>query len=266
MEVQFNDLLYKKWRMVKKLSESSYIAIDPKGEFKVLRFVDFPKGQNEVFELLAQNMGFAEIEDHYQKQAKALIKNLERFNYIENVHSFLKPESFEMEKLKGQTGWRVIEIKELLMPLKVYLKYHHMDEIHVFSMAVQILDALIAGLQAGVVHGSLIPENILVIEDDRFAVDDFGISTHIKRDENLFDAPEKEKNAQSDIFSLGMLMLWILLDQDLNLTKEKEMILESIQGADILQKAIAASPEERYKNFWQMKNDILQIYPQLAEK
>lgn len=69
MDVQFNDLLYKKWRMVKKLSDSSYIAVDPAGEFKVLRFVDFPKNQNEVFELLAQNMGFSEIEDHYQKEA-----------------------------------------------------------------------------------------------------------------------------------------------------------------------------------------------------
>lgn len=89
------------------------------------------------------------------------------------------------------------------------------------ALAIELLDAVGAAHEAGVVHGALTPGNILLGADGRISVADFGALTALQaspalkksfgaRGRSSYRAPEPETSIASDIYALGAITYELL--------------------------------------------------------
>jgi diguanylate cyclase (GGDEF)-like protein len=160
------------------------------------------------------------------------------------------------------------------------------------NIAIQVAAGLSYAHQRGVVHGDIKPSNIMVLGDNLVKIADFGIarrvtshvisSTEGKQDEAIFGTPSfmspeqiqgKPIDARSDIFSLGVVLYYLLTDrlpfpeedesllkkQIINVDPEKPGSLNPGIPAEldtILYKCLAKSPDARYKNANDLANDL----------
>lgn len=158
------------------------------------------------------------------------------------------------------------------------------------AAAIQICDGLGAAHQARLVHRDIKPLNIIVDAGDRVRILDFGLAK-AEDDMHLTQAgmtigtvnymsPEQgkgeEADCKSDIFSLGIVLYEmftgqlpfkkgnipstiysIVNDQPEPITKHNSTLPAVLQ--DIINKALAKDPTQRYTSVLDLKNDLLQL-------
>ena len=180
-----------------------------------------------------------------------------------------------MEELQGQSnivgydeltvvphedgvGGDVFIRMELLISLPQRLKKDYFDE-NVIKLGVDISNALILCEKEHIIHGNIKPNNILVSKDEEYKLSDFGIlkNADITASEKQktgmeYQAPEVLRGEQyghtADIYSLGMVMYWLLNNQTLPRRDEKLQppALGSEKLKEIVMKACESCPEDRY--------------------
>ena len=135
-----------------------------------------------------------------------------------------------------------------------------------------ILDYL-HGQKAPVVHRDIKPQNVILQKDGAVALIDFGISRLYKEEETNdtlpwgtrnFAPPEQygfgQTDRRSDIYSLGMLMTWML-------TKEAKVIETPVSPLEkTLKKCTAFAPKERYDSAKAVAVQLERISPQHVRK
>ena len=147
---------------------------------------------------------------------------------------------------------------ELLISLPQRLKKDYFDE-NVIKLGVDISNALILCEKEHIIHGNIKPNNILVSKDEEYKLSDFSIlkNADITASEKQktgmeYQAPEVLRGEQyghtADIYSLGMVMYWLLNNQTLPRRDEKLQppALGSEKLKEIVMKACESCPEDRY--------------------
>ncbi|WP_329561587.1 serine/threonine-protein kinase [Kitasatospora sp. NBC_01266] len=148
------------------------------------------------------------------------------------------------------------------------------------EIVAQALDALHAAHQRGIVHRDIKPSNLMLREDDRVAVTDFGIasamagtritSSHAVLGTALYVAPERAEgaasNPASDLYSMGVLCYEMLVGEP-PFTGETalEIVLKHVREPapelpgsfaqpvrDLVATALAKPTEERFANAAEM--------------
>ena len=147
---------------------------------------------------------------------------------------------------------------ELLTSLPQRLKKDYFYE-NVIKLGVDISNALILCEKEHIIHGNIKPSNILVSKDEEYKLSDFGIlkNADITASEKQktgmeYQAPEVLRGEQyghtADIYSLGMVMYWLLNNQTLPRRDEKLQppAIGSEKLKEIVMKACESRPEDRY--------------------
>ena len=147
---------------------------------------------------------------------------------------------------------------ELLISLPQRLKKDYFDE-NVIKLGVDISNALILCEKEHIIHGNIKPNNILVSKDEEYKLSDFSIlkNADITASEKQktgmeYQAPEVLRGEQyghtADIYSLGMVMYWLLNNQTLPCKDEKLQppAIGSEKLKEIVMKACESCPEDRY--------------------
>jgi diguanylate cyclase (GGDEF)-like protein len=162
----------------------------------------------------------------------------------------------------------------------------------VLNIAIQVGTGLYYAHQRGVVHGDIKPSNIMILGDNLVKIADFGIAKLVSSDfisspeqkhddeifgTDLFMSPEqiqgKAMDARSDIFSLGVVLYYMLTDrfpfpaEDFDLLKEQissvvpekpsslnPAISEALNA--VIYKCLEKNPDARYKNANDLANDL----------
>ena len=147
---------------------------------------------------------------------------------------------------------------ELLISLPQCLKKDYFDE-NVIKLGVDISNALILCEKEHIIHGNIKPNNILVSKDEEYKLSDFSIlkNADITASEKQktgmeYQAPEVLRGEPyghtADIYSLGMVMYWLLNNQTLPCKDEKLQppAIGSEKLKEIVMKACESCPEDRY--------------------
>ena len=152
----------------------------------------------------------------------------------------------------------------------------------------QAADALRAADRSGVVHRDIKPANLMVTEDGRLKVTDFGVSRSVTVDHGetehgtivgtpAYMAPEqamgKEVDCRSDIYSLGMTLYHMLAGHApfaasstvemlaRQMSESPRSLFGEVHGmtldqAAVLERMIAKKPAERYSNYDELLGDL----------
>ena len=105
-------------------------------------------------------------------------------------------------------------------PLTAWLGRRPAPEATAINIAAHLADALAAVHQAGVIHGDLKPDNVMVdsVREPRLKLVDFGLAGHRRGGTLNYAAPEclkgADTSAASDVYALGMI-LWEMVHGEL---------------------------------------------------
>lgn len=134
-----------------------------------------------------------------------------------------------------------------------------LSEAQVISVAMQLCDILsyLHGLAPPVIHRDIKPQNIILGEDGKVTLIDFGISRTYDEGARAdtvffgtqeFAPPEQygfsQTDARADIFSLGVVLVWLLTGR----TELKNVRIQNRRLNRILHRCTAFSPQDRYRN------------------
>ena len=230
----------------------------------------------------------------FKTEAKALAK-LEN-PYIVGVHALRNTEAglfMVMEYVESR-------------PLSHYLRdngpFNVKDTISVLK---QLLDAIGHAHQVGVIHRDIKPSNILLCDNGRVKVTDFGLAKVVQQKDGAstvtqtragtlyYMSPEQIKglknvDIRSDLYSLGMTLYEMLTGRvpfdktDSDFTIQRQIVDGEIPSPvkfnanipkklnKIIQKSINKEPEKRYQTAGEMLDDILMfekdILPETKKK
>ena len=233
---------------------------------------------------LAKNEEFVR---RFQTEAKALAK-LENPNIVA-VHALRKTEAgffLVMEYVESKT-------------LSQYLSEKGAFTItEVVAITKQVLNAIGHAHEAGIIHRDIKPSNILLSNDGKVKVMDFGLAkviqdkgqavtmTQARAGTLYYMSPEQIKGLKnvdnrSDIYSIGMTIYEMVTGRvpfentDSDFTIQKRIVDGEIpspnvftqgipkQLLNIILKAIDKNPDKRYQNISEMEEDLARVESQL---
>lgn len=172
------------------------------------------------------------------------------------------------------------ENEKMLCVVRTFAKGQSLDKIvrenplskhQSIDIAVQLCDILayLHGQIPPIIHRDIKPQNVIMSEQGKITLIDFGISrtyNQMSQEDTLnfgtrhFAAPEQygfaQTDCRSDIFSLGILLCWLLTGK--TDTQQAKKLIPDHQLYHVISKCAAFDPRDRYKSANQVKKALTQ--------
>ena len=183
MAQEFTDIALPGWEVVRKLGEGSFGGVyeiqrtlpDGTVERAALKKLTVPKDPGEIEELYARSYDNASITAHFKEQMQDLVREYAFMQKLGENPNVVHCQDLRTIQHEDGIGWDIYIRMELLKPLKIWLDDRY-DERRVIRMGLNLCGALNGCHQRNIIHRDIKPENILVTEDGRFKLGDFGIA------------------------------------------------------------------------------------------
>lgn len=288
---------YPGWTIVRLLGEGSFggvyeierILPDGTVERAALKKLTIPQDPMEIKELYTQNYDSASITAHYREQMQDLMREYTFMRELSQNPYIVHCQDLQTVQHDDGIGWDIYIRMELLTPLKHWLKDRY-DERTVIRLGLNLCGALDGCHARNILHRDIKPENILVTEDGHFKLGDFGIAKISEKTATgtltgtySYMAPEvanrRHYGTAADIYSLGMVLYWMMNERTLPFLPLNRKIPSGVQRqeaqdrrfsgeeipapvngslklSEIVLKACAFSPEERYRTVQKLAEDL----------
>lgn len=287
------------WVLVRKLGQGSYGGVyeiqrtlpGGKTERSAMKKISIPKSQDEIELLLAKSVPEQSITAHYQQQMQKLVGEYTMMRELDACPNIVTSQDLNCQP--NGYGWDIYFRMELLRPLKQVLdgQYREMD---VLRIGMDICSALKECETINIIHRDIKPENILVSASGEFKLGDFGIAKTSEKTQTGtmagtygYMAPEvanrQHYGRAADIYSLGMVLYWLMNNETLpflplppriptpqqrqaalNRRFSGEALPEPQNGSwelmQIVLKACAYLPENRYHSAGQLFDALSELY------
>lgn len=256
-------------------------------ERSAFKKISIPRSQDEADLLLAKSISEQSITAHYQKQMEKLVQEYVMMRQLDTCPNIVTCQ--DLSYVPNGYGWDIYFRMELLHPLKQVIQNSY-AETDVIQLGIDICSALIACESVKIIHRDIKPDNIMVSSDGTFKLGDFGIAKTSEKTQTgtmagtyNYMAPEvanrKRYGLAADIYSLGMVLYWMMNNktmpflplppqipsasqkqQALNRRFSGEQLPEPQNGSrelkEIVAKACAYAPEDRYHSALEMRNAL----------
>ena len=291
------------WEVVRKIGEGSFGGVyeihrtlpDGRVEKAALKKLTVPKDNIEIRELYSQSFSRETITAHYKEQVRELAKEYTLTQELNSCKNVVACHDVQCVQHADGIGWDIYIRMELLKPLKLVLSADY-QEMAVLKLGLSLCNALLACQEHHIVHRDIKPENILVSDRGEFKLGDFGIAkvsektaTGTMTGTMGYMAPEVANRwhygAQADIYSLGMVLYWMMNRRTLPFLPFPPTIPTAAQRQEaanrrfagesfpppvngsrelkaIVMKACAFSTEDRYQTVQELRRDLYACYQQ----
>ena len=291
------------WDVVRKIGEGSFGGVyevhrtlpDGRVEKAALKKLTVPKDNSEIRELYSQSFSRETITAHYKEQVRELAKEYTLTQELNSCKNVVACHDVQCVQHADGIGWDIYIRMELLKPLKLVLSADY-QEMTVLKLGLSLCNALLACQEHHIVHRDIKPENILVSDRGEFKLGDFGIAkvsektaTGTMTGTMGYMAPEVANRwhygAQADIYSLGMVLYWMMNRRTLPFLPFPPAIPTAAQRQEaanrrfagesfpppvngsralkaIVMKACAFSTEDRYQTVRELSRDLYACYQQ----
>ncbi|TLD70952.1 hypothetical protein FEM03_08515 [Phragmitibacter flavus] len=203
--------------------------------------------------------GEVDFAGHMTREARSMARLTH--NNIAAVHDFGVTDDgwfyLVMEFVDGDTLHNIIRLNRLTVP-------------KVKSIALQLCDALIFAHEHGILHRDIKPSNILINQEGRVKVVDFGLSRPMAAQEDEvalgtpdYVAPEimdgGRVDHRADVYALGIVIFEMLTGRVPWHDGRKTCALLPDGGAwnEVVQKATHENPDQRFRDVREMRAAIL---------
>ena len=297
MAQRLEDIVWPGWEVVDKLGEGSFGGVyeirrtlpDGTVERAALKKLTVPRDPAEIKELYAQNYDSASITEHFKEQMQELVQEYRFMQELSRNSYVVHCQDLRTVQHDDGIGWDIYIQMELLTPLKAWLTERY-DERKVVRLGLNLCGALNGCHQRNIIHRDIKPENILVTEDGKFKLGDFGIAKVSEKTATgtltgtySYMAPEvanrQHYGAAADIYSLGLVMYWMMNERTLPFLPLSKKIPSGLQRQEaqdrrfsgeeipaplngsleltrIVLKACAFNPEDRYHSVQELAEDL----------
>ncbi len=301
MAQQFPDVRFPGWEVIRKLGEGSFGGVyeihrtlpDGRVEKAALKKLTVPKDNSEIRELYSQSFSKENITAHYKDQMRELVNEYTLTQELNGCRNVVFCHDVQCVQHADGIGWDIYIRMELLKPLKHVLSADY-QEMAVLKLGLSLCNALLACQEHHIVHRDIKPENILVSDRGEFKLGDFGIAkvsektaTGTMTGTMGYMAPEVANRwhygAQADIYSLGMVLYWMMNRRTLpflpfpptiptaaqrqeaaNRRFAGESFPPPINGSRelkaVVMKACAFSTDKRYQTVRELRRDLYACY------
>lgn len=258
------------WTLVRKLGEGSYGGVyeifrllpNGKKERAALKKLSIPRSEEEIQELRAQSFSQERITAYFKSQMRSLVNEYLFMQQLEACPSVVSCQDIQYRPRPEGIGWNIYIRMELLTPLKKTVAGSY-NEYRVLRLGLDMCRALAACEKYSIIHRDIKPENILISENGRFKLGDFGIAKVSEKTEtgtlagtNGYMAPEvanrQHYGKEVDIYSLGMVLYWMMnentlpflpLPPDIPTGEQREAAINRRLSGEALPPPVNGSPE-----------------------
>ena len=257
-------------------------------EKAALKVISIPQSSSEIEELYNSGCDSESITNTFKNYMHSIVAEYLMMRKLNDCGNVVRCDDLRQIQHDDGIGWDILIRMELLTPMMKALPQQIPEE-SVIKLGKDLCTALMACKTHGIIHRDIKPQNIFVSDNGTFKLGDFGVAKIMERTVNAtvvgtykYMAPEvyhyQPYGATADIYSLGIVMYWMLnrrrapfLPQapaQLDAAQEAqagarrfsgEQIPSPVDGSPWLQqivlKACAFDPEDRYQSAEEMLRD-----------
>ncbi len=284
------------WVITEHIGEGSYGVVyraerksDPDA-VSAIKVIHIPSDKTE--ELCAANECHndkALIQSHYKEIADQCIRKIGPLSNIQDCPNVVQIQDYCVKE--NEDGYQIFIRMEYLQPFREFYYDTVFNEDIVVSIGIDIASALSYCHKQNILHRDIKPDNILVTEDRKFKLGDFGLARETNASLTAasikgtlsYIAPEviagRSYNNRADIYSLGLVLYYLMnhnrapflnLDKQLINSEEREnAFAQRISGSalpapadaspefsDIILRACQFNPDNRYTSVDDMLHDL----------
>ncbi len=280
------------WKTIKEIGRGSFGAVyeierDVFGETEkaALKVITIPQSSSDIDELYSEGYDDESITRTFKGYLKNIVAEYSLMRKMNGSANVVNCDDVHYVQHDDGIGWDIYIKMELLTPLTKVVGSTAYDE-QVIRIGEDLCKALVLCRKHNIVHRDIKPANIFLSPNGDYKLGDFGIAKTMEKTSGgtkigtyEYMAPEvyhdEPYGATADIYSLGMVMYWLLnerrlpfnpLPPALPTSSEKEEARKRrfageplpapVHGSEelkrIVLKACAFDPQDRYQNAQEM--------------
>ena len=256
-----------------------------------LKAITVPASQSEIREVMAEGMDESSVRTYFGNFVQDLVKEFALMSKLKGNSHVVSYENHQVIEHGDGIGWDILIQMELLTPLNEYTRKNTVTRQDVIKLGIDLCMALELCQKYNIIHRDVKPENIFLSEAGDFKLGDFGIARTVekttsglsKKGTYTYMAPEVYKGepygSTVDLYSLGVVLYRLLngnrtpflpaAPAPITHADRENALVRRFSGAplpppshaqgrlaEIVLKACAYNPKERYSSPIQMRQEL----------
>lgn len=256
-----------------------------------IKIITIPQSQSEIISARAEGMSESDLTTYFRSFVEEIVREFALMSQLKGTANIVSYEDHTVIEHKDNIGWDILIRMELLTSLFEYSANEPFTRQTVTKLGIDICRALELCQKFNVIHRDIKPENIFVSKLGDFKIGDFGIARTVekttsglsKKGTYTYMAPEIYRGdaygSSVDIYSLGIVLYRLLNDNrapflpdypaPISHSDREASLAKRISGAvipnpknadgrlaEIVLKACAYNPKDRYSSPMQMRQEL----------
>lgn len=256
-----------------------------------IKIITIPYSQSEIINARAEGMDDESIRNYFQEMVAEVVQEFALMSKLKGTAHIVSYEDHSVIPHEDSIGWDILIRMELLTPMLNYVSEHQLSRKAIVKMGIDICKALELCQRNNIIHRDIKPENMFISSMGDFKLGDFGVARTLekttgglsKKGTYTYMSPEvyrEDAYGQNvDIYSLGIVMYRLLNNNrspflpmpphNISHSDRELALIRRMSGeafpkpanasgklAEIVLKACAYDPKERYATASQMRRDL----------
>lgn len=265
-----------------------------------IKIISVPSNESEIQNVQAEGMDDASMTDYFRGMVETIVSEFGLMSRLKGTANIVSYEDHAVVPHKNGIGWDILIRMELLTPMLDYMSRHQMMRRDIIQLGMDLCRGLELCQKYNIIHRDIKPGNIFISEAGDYKLGDFGVARTLekttgglsKKGTYTYMAPEVYREepygSTVDIYSLGIVMYRLLNNNrapflpqppaGISYSDREKSLVRRISGeplpspanadgrlAEIVLKACAYDPKDRYSSPVQMRQELEAILYKQAE-